>query len=604
MLTRRMTLFVLILALPVGLLADDLSFTASVDQSTVAVGQQLTLELTVSGSDQNLPEPTAPQIAGFQIYDAGRSQQFSFVNGAVSSSVTHRYVLTPQNEGPLVIPSQSLSYKGKTYSTLPIKITATKGTAPMQQQAPTQSGTQGNERSSGTSGNDDFFIETTVNKDTIYVNEQLTLTFRFYQGKRLFSEPQYKPPSATGFWVEDLPPQKNYYKNLKGRDYYVAEVKTALFPTSPGEKTIGAASLEIKGNDLNSLFDRDPFGFFERRRSSVKPVNLSTKPINVVVLPLPAEGKPADFSGSVGEFKMTTKIDKTEVEVNQPITITTKISGRGNISTLAEPQTPDLPDFRIFNSGKSEDVSKAGYVVGGSKTFETTFVPKNPGTYTIPAIATNYFDPEVGEYQKLMGKEYQITVTGVSNEEIASRASTTPGRLALVATDIRYIITNQSGSKPFIGLFVKNPVYIFIMCLPLIAVGVVLGVRRHKDRLAGDIRYRRLRRAVKTAQKHLAVAEENLAKNDVDLFYTEVSRALYNYVGDKFNLAVHGLTEKQTRAIFAEKKAPEDAKVTFFEIIATCDEGRFTPASHAADVMRGVLQRAKEWIVNFEQRVK
>lgn len=593
----------LLIAVPVSLCAEELSFTASVDRSQVAVGEQLTLELTVAGSEQNLPEPATPQIAGFQVFDAGRSQQFSYTNGVVSSSVTHRFVLTPQTEGSLIIPSQSLSFKGKTYVTSPIPVMVTKGAArqPRQSQRRDQQREQG---SDDQSGNDDFFIQTVVSKDTIYVNEQLTLTFRFYQGKRLYSEPEYKPPSATGFWVEDLPPQKNYYKNLRGRDYYVAEVKTALFPTAPGEKTIGSASLEIKGNDVMSLFDRDPFGFFERRRSSVKPVSLGTDPINVVVLPLPAEGKPADFSGSVGQFKMSTSIDKTQVEVNQPVTVNIKLSGRGNIKTLAEPQVPELPDFRVFNSGKAEDVSKAGYVVGGSKTFETTFVPKKPGVFTIPAVVTNYFDPEVGEYKTLIGREFEITVAGVSNEEIASRSGILPGRIALVATDIRFIITNQSGSDSFGGLYVTDPIFLLIASLPLIALGIVFAVRRHKDKLAGDVGYRRLKRAVKTAQKHLSVAQNHLDKNEADQFYTEVSRALYEYIGDKFNLSAHGLTEKQMTRLFVDKRASEEAQAAFFGIISTCDEGRFTPSSHEPDVMRSLLQRAQEWIVKFEQSVK
>jgi len=600
---RWVATILLAITLPVSLSADDLTFTAGVDRTQVAVGEQISLELTVAGSVQDLPEPSTPQIAGFQVFGAGRSQQFSFTNGVVSSSVTHRFVLTPQAEGSLIIPRQSLSYKGKTYVTSPIQITVTKGAARAPQQSQRR-GQQSEQTSNGQSSEDDFFIETVVSKDTIYVNEQLTLTFRFYQGKRLYSEPEYKPPSATGFWVEDLPPQKNYYKNLHGRDYYVAEVKRALFPTSPGEKTIGSASLEIKGNDVMSLFDRDPFGFFERRRSSVKPVSLGTDPINVVVLPLPTEGKPVDFSGSVGNFKMSTSIDRTEVEVNQPVTVSIKLSGRGNIKTLAEPQIPDLPDFRVFNSGKAEDVSKAGYVVGGSKTFETTFVPKKPGTFTIPAVVTNYFDPESGEYKKLVGRDYEIKVAGVSNEEIASRSGVLPGRLALVATDIRFIITNQSGSDSFGGLYVTNPIFIFIACLPLIALGVVFAVRRHKDKLAGDVGYRRLRHAVKTAQKHLAVAGSHLDKNEADQFYTEVSRALYDYIGDKFNLSAHGLTEKQMKTLFSEKKATEETQSTFFGIVSTCDEGRFTPSSHEPDVMRGLLQRAQEWIVNFEQNIK
>ena len=586
---------------PATLFGGEISFSADVNTTEAAVSEPITLELTVSGSEQNLPEPASPDIDGFDVFGAGRSQQFSFVNGVTQSSVIHRFMLVPRQEGSFTIPPLELRYEGKTYSTKPIKITVTQAASSGNRQSQRSTGQSSGRRESSS---DDYFVETVVDKDTIYVNEQLTLTFRFYQGKRLFSQPEYNAPSATGFWVEDLPPQKNYYKTVKGRDYYVAEVKTGLFPTSPGVKTIGEAVLTLKGEDITSIFDRDFFGFFDRGRSQSKPMRLATRPIEVVVLPLPADGKPADYSGSVGRFKMSTSIDKFEVEVNQPVTVTIKLSGTGNIKTLAEPAIPDLEDFRVFSSGKSENVSKAGYVVGGSKSFEVAFVPKRPGTFTIPAMSSNYFDPSDGKYKTLAGRSFDITVTGVSNEEIAAQSGRTTERMDLVATDIRYIITGKSGSGDQSGLFVFSPLFIVVNLLPIAALVIVFAVRRHRDRLAGDVGYRRLRRAVKMARVRLAQADRHLKQNEADKFYTEISRALHEYIGDKFNISAHGMTRLQLEKLFSDHHAPENLQARFFEIVATCDEGRFSPASHSGEKMRAALKESENLIVEFEDTVK
>jgi hypothetical protein len=597
----RWLTFIIILSLVSTAFADDISFTAKVDRTAVNLDEQITLELLVSGDIQGLPEPASPEIPGFQVYGAGRSQQFSYVNGAVSSSVSYKYILMPQQTGTLTIPSQQITHKGRTYATSPISISVTQGAPP-----PTQSGrrqeAQSDDQQPVRSGNRDFFIEALVGQDTVFVNEQLTLTFRFYQGKRIYSQPEYSPPSATGFWVEDLPPQKNYYRTVGGRDYYVAEVKTALFATGPGKKTIGKATLQIKGDDLFSMFDRDPFGLFDRKRSPAKPVLLETEPIEVVVLPLPAEGKLPDFSGSVGDFKMSTSIDKTEVEVNQPVTVTVKLSGIGNIKTLAEPVLPDLSDFRIFSSGKSENVSKAGYVVGGSKVFETTFVPKKPGSFTIPAIATNFFDPSDRAYRELAGQEFEIHVTGVSNEEIASRGTTFPGRSDLVATDIRPIVYSENAAEDVGGLLVFSLVFVAINAIPVLSVAAVVALRRRQDRLQGDVAYRRLRRAVRFAKSKLANAQTHLGRHDADAFYAEIARALLQYIGDKHNISAPGMTNPQIEALFAERSVPEELRKRFFELTALCDEGRFSKASHGSDTMMKTLGEAEKWIVDFEEK--
>jgi hypothetical protein len=603
MLLKSLSIMLVVLAAASISYGNDISFTAGVDRTEIRLDEQLTLELTIAGDAQNLPEPSPPEINGFQVFGAGTSQQISFVNGVIQSSVSHRYMLVPREPGEFMIPPQTISYKGNQYVTEAIKITVAQGSG--RQQQPTQQETEPSERRrSSSSESKDFFIETFVDKDTAYVNEQITLTFRYYQGKRLLSSPDYKPPTTTGFWVEDLPPRRDYTKSVGGRTYSVVEIKTALFPTAPGEKVIGKVTVDIKQDDLFNIFDRDPFGFFDRRRRPSAPVHLETDPIRIVALPLPVEGKPADFSGSVGKFNMSTSIDKTEVEVNQPVTVKIKLSGTGNIKTLPEPQTPEMDDFRVFSSGKSENVSKAGYVVGGSKIFELTFVPKKPGNFAIPAITSDFFDPVEGAYKKLTGKSYQISVTGISNEEIAAQVGYPAGRLDLVAKDIRYIMTDVSGTDSRSNLYAHSPVYLLMNLIPLAALAIVFAVRRQRDRLAGDVGYRRLKRAVKMAKVRLSQASGYLRQNEPEEFYTEISRALNEYIGDKFNISAHGLTSRQAEDIFAARGAPEDLRNQYARITATCDEGRFSPSSDSDGYMPQVLKMAEEWIVKFEEKVK
>jgi len=598
---RAVCIFLFLILIAGGsLIAQDVTISAGVDKSVVGLEGQIVLEITVSGTAQDLPEPVVPRIDGFNVYSAGRSMRTSIVNGAVEASVSYRFILTPQRTGKLTIPPQSIEYKGRKYSTDPIEVTVVNTSSSQSQRNSSQIQNNSQNRSSNDVGTNDFWVEAEVDKDTAYVNEQVTLTFRFYQGKRLHSSPDYDPPSATGFWVEDLPPQKNYYKTIRGRNYYVIQVKTALFPTAPGVKKVGKAYLKIKEDDLFSLFDRDPFGFFERKRASRKPIELETDPIEIVVLPLPETGKPENFSGSVGDFRMTTSIDKTEVEVNQPVTVTVKVSGEGNIKTLPEPEVPEVDDFRVFSSGKSENVSKAGYVVAGWRTFELTFVPKKPGKFKLPKISSNYFDPDKERYLVLDGREFEINVTGVSNEEIAAQNNVPRNRFDLVAKDIRYIVTGRKGTESWGGLYIHDTVFIGINTLFAAGLLAVWVVRRRQDKLEGDVGYRRQKRAVKMAKVRLSESRRLAGQDKREEFFAEISRALTEYVGDKFNTSAFGLTSEQIRELFDEKTVPDGLKVSYLEMLEACDRARFAPSADHQAEMNEMLDRAEKWIVQFE----
>jgi len=578
--------------------AEAITFSAVVDRTEIDLDQQITLQLTVSGEDDKLPSPTPPKVEGFNVFSSGRSQQLSIVNGEATASVAHRFILTPQRPGNFVIPTQALHYKGKVYSTKPISVAVA---APSRQPGSGTSSQDDRNAVKNTRQTDNFMVEAVVDKDSVFVNEQVVFTFRFYQGKRLHSSPDFTPPTATGFWVEDLPPQKNYYKTVRGKNYYVIELKTAYFPTSPGRKKIGSAKLQIKQDDLFSLFDRDPFGFFDRKKNaSRKPVNLATDPVEITVMPLPNEGKPQEFSGSVGQLRMRSSIDNKEVEVNQPATVKIRISGQGNIKTLPEPEVPELEDFRVFSSGKSENVSKAGYSVGGHKEFEFSYIPRKPGTFTIPAIETNFFDPESGQYKMLRGEDYEVTVTGVSNEEIAAQGSLPPGRMDLVAKDIRFIITSRSGTESYGRLYLKNPLFIGLNVLFVIGLGAVYYVRKRNDRLAGDEGYRRKRQAVKLARQRLSHAQGLLDKNDVDAFFAEVFRAMTEYVADKFNVAAAGLTTRTVEEMLQSREINSTMAEEYSSIADECNEARFTSASLGQTEMKSLIKRAEDWIVKFE----
>jgi hypothetical protein len=581
--------------------AKDIHFEASVDRTQVTLDDQITFTVTVSGDVKSVPKPTLPSLDDFVIYSSGTSQNWSFVNGKMFSSVAYNYILVPKSEGKFTIPPLQMTLDGTTYKTQPITITVTEGSEEPEAPAPTETKRQ----AADTKKTTDLFVRTTVDKTKAYVNEQLTLTFRFYQGVRLFSNPEYSPPTLTGFWVEDLPPQKQYYQTINGRQYFVTEVKTALFPTAAGKQTIGEASLKCKVEDLRSFFDRDPFSILDKDWMDMfkqgKPQILRSKPINIEVLPLPDQGKPEDFKGSVGDFRITSSVDKKKIEAGQPITLKMSISGTGNIKSVSEPVLPELEDFRVYSSGSSENISKENYILQGTKIYEQVLIPTKAGNYTIPPLSFSYFDLKTKEYKTL--KTNPVVITSLPASETSPFAATpiSKSEIGAVPKDIRHIKTVHNVLEKQGGSLYNKPIFLIVQLLPLAALVIALRYKRHQEKLNNDVAYARLRKSHKLARKRLGQAKRLLSVDKKNEFYSEVARTITLYIGDKLNQPGFGLTKDQIRSELIRRGVDKEKIEEIIGILEDCDYVRFAPTSCGIEEMKGFLKTVEKAIVKLEQ---
>ena len=375
--------------------AADFQIGASLDRNQIAMNEQAVLSVTVTGSGNDLPQPQLPGMADFQVYNAGRSQSFTWINGKASASVTYNYVLTPMKEGHFTIPGVRIQAQGQTAETPPMTLDVEKGEANAAQGSARMEGAPARPQAHGPPA---VFITGTVDKTSVDVGEPITFTFRLYHRVPLMSRPSYQPPEMSGFWTEDLPPQRNFSEIVKGMPYNVTEVRTALFPSSPGKAHIGSASLTVNLEN----FGTDPFGsdFFAQFFGQGEEKVLRTEPITITVRPLP-EPKPPEFKGAVGEYTLDAQVDKQKITVGQPITLTVTVSGRGNIKSLPDLPLPALANFRTFDANAATNIEKKDGWVSGSKVYKTVLIPTASGELTIPSVPFAYFDTQSHAYRVL-----------------------------------------------------------------------------------------------------------------------------------------------------------------------------------------------------------
>lgn len=610
---KRISAVILILALPALCYAEDISISADVDGQEITLDEQLTLTITVTGNVANIPQPQIPALDGFTAYSSGRSQNISIINGQVTSSVSFTYVLVPNDPGDYRLGPFTINYKGNTYSAGPINVKvlpkAARPAQPPSYTYPQTPAEDTGQRAQQARGQNELFIETYVDKLRAYVNEQITLTFAFYQAVDLFENPVYSPPSTTGFWTEDMPPQKKYYKVINGKRYLVTEIKTALFATSPGEFTIGPARLEANVEDLERFFKRGPFDIFNGDPFSIfrrgKPIILTTDPITVEIVPLPEQGKPGNFKGDVGRFDITAGVDKDTVEENQPVTLKIKIRGEGNIKTISAPQVSETPDFKFYDSGTSENISKENYVVQGEKIIEKVIIPKRPGSFNIGPIEYSHFDPKARKYvEKTISP---ITINATKRErgpEEVQIPLVLPGltkeEVQILKKDICYIKTAPVNLRPRDAFLYKNKIFFMINALPLLFLTFLYIYGLHRERLRTDIGYARSRRARRLASKRLRQAKGIMSKQNVKEFYAEIYRAVIEYIADKLNIPHASITKDTLEERLKEKGASGEIVEKLKDLFDICDMARFASGRFTKEDMHKSLEEASDIITELD----
>lgn len=594
-----------------GAAAQSVSIQSSVDRTTVSLDDQLTLSVVISGTNTgSLPAPDLPEIAHFSIVDSFQGSNFSWINGKTSISKTIRYILRPDATGTFTIPPIKISQEGKTYQTEPIRVSVSQtassssgGTSPPgspQQQpspSPFPSARQFGQPSPSPWENErqqpqgNIFIKNTVDKNKVYVNEQVVLTFGFYRRIDLWQNPTYQQEPPQGFWVEDLEAQPSFIRSVNGTEYRVQEIKRALFPISPGKHTIGPATLSYQA------------GFFSPPRV------LKTEPVSIEVLPLPEKGKPQDFGGAVGKYTISARTDNQTGVQNEPLTLHVKIKGSGYIEGLPEPAFSSMEGFQKYDTTVTQNLSKQD-TLQGEKCFDFLLIPRKTGNLQIPSLHFSFFNPNDKQYHTLTTDPILVSIAPGQAAPVASEATPLAGNkivdkqeVTLTRKDIRYIKTDtKSLKKDF--LILDNKLFLSFLFVPLLLLFACFWMDRRAQKLQGDPRYARLKRAHGLARKKLGQARLHDQKGEEKEFYVAISRALTEYVADKLNVQAAGLTSQQMVEQLQDIHIPEETLVQLQKCLDECDYARFAPPTGNAHGRESMLTAAEQVIFNLERATR
>lgn len=570
---------------------------------TVEVGDMFYIYMEVQDIDARPEVPKSVPGAKVMYFErTGQSSSFSSVNGRTTQSFSYTYTITLRatKEG-------SFSYGPVTVGGVRSnKVSYHIGTQGAQGSQAPSGAVPGNSRAGADSdkpkfigkGDGNLFLRASVSKSSAYEQEALVYTVKLYT---TYDAIKFIGASAApkfdGFVVEEskaISSQLNY-ETYNGKTYATAVIaRYIIFPQMTG-------SLKVSGNTYTVAVDQreyyhDPF-FGSMSYSTPLQLNVTPNDLSVNVKPLPVP-KPADFSGGVGKFSITSSLKSSEFKTNQAAAIVYTVSGSGNLKYV---QLPDLqsiypPQIEIYTPTTKQNISAGSSNVSGNVTFDYTFMPLEEGNVTIPEVKLVYFNPETQKYETSVARGYTVNVgKGKSSARSQSRKT--------IRFNPELLRVNPDKLSVRHVPVIRSFPYWLCFILPVVILAVALIVYKRYVSMHADIAALNSRRADKLARRRLKRAHDALRKGDVENFYTELLKALWGYLGDKLKMPTSELMRDNIRQVLAEKGIPESVVE---DLISLIDEAEFAKYSSAGgkEGMDAAYSHAIDTINSLEESFK
>ena len=336
------------------------SVVASVDSNSIVRGEMVTLSLKLNGKD--IQTPNIQSICSEDVISTSSQTSIEMINGNFSKSYVMSYKFLPQKSCEIEPIEVDIGGKKEYTKRIKIEVEAQRVT----QDSP-------------------FILTLEASKNDVFVGETFDVTLHFKQ--RLDAnavDSEFVPPKLNGFWIKkESKPVR--YKDDKHTTikmiYTMAAQRDGLLKISPAQMKIATRK--------NT---RDPWGSW---MPQIKWKTFFSNELEINVKKLPNGVK------LVGDFKITSSVDKTSINQNEAVNLTIKVEGDGNLEDI-KTLKPMIDGVSIFD--EKVDVKDKNL------TQKIAFVSDRD--FIIPPISLRYFNPITKEIKTIQTKEKHIDVKG------------------------------------------------------------------------------------------------------------------------------------------------------------------------------------------------
>lgn len=527
-------------------------FTTNVDRTEITSDQYLQVEFTLENAQgKNF---ATPDLKGWTVIQGpSTSSSVSIINGARSSTISYGYLLSPRSVGLLTIGKAEITVGNKTLYTDPITIKVTKASPQAQ-----------------ISGQDvkalskkDIFITAKATPEKAYVGQQVLIEYKLFTVVNVENYNILRNPEFKGFHSNNIPRLSNDNREIvNGRTYVTKVIHAAsIYPIQNGKFEIDP--LHVRASVVVDDGRSNPNSFF--LLPTTEGVNLVSNSIEIEILPLP-QPIPPNFSGAVGRYTMTSRIDQLNVKMNDAISITSYIEGDGDLNRVSKPfLNLDSNSFQLYEpkiTKENTDYKLSGFI--GMRELIYPVVATKPGMHKIvPSFV--YFNPDSQKYITLAPEAFNLNVSGGTksgNKDVAQQHKEE------ILEELKLIKNPRLSSNHFIG----TSLYFLCLSLPLIGWLAVYVIKKRKEQYnfanKDQLHLQTLKKNYLSKLDEYLANANPLTKNEADQSFDILQHFLKAHL--KINDASYSKNEWLTK-INSSDSIREELKIKIKEVFNTAE---------------------------------
>ncbi len=212
----------------------------------------------------------------------------------------------------------------------------------------------------------DFNFEVKANKTHLLIGEELKLSYIFkYKSNIKIAEINFTPPEFKNFYIK----QRKDLNSTNKENFTILKKNFILTASKELNTTIQPASIDVAilKNTNKEVGEYDDFDYdfktFQTKKLTIKVSSFSPK------------------TKLLGDFNITSFVDKKELNKNSPVNLTIKINGKGNIENI-----------KSFKFNIKQTTIYQNKPIFSNNSFIQKFAILSNQDFTIPSFSITYFN--------------------------------------------------------------------------------------------------------------------------------------------------------------------------------------------------------------------
>ncbi len=358
----------------------------SVDRTELARGETLTYTIRVFDQRQGMQLDLTPLTENFDVLGTRTSSQIRSINGAVESWTDYIVTLFPLTEGELEIPSLAINNS----NTDPIAISVV------------NQGPRSNQSA------EELFLEVEVNKDSIYVQEQLLFTVRLFYTINGIRNPQFTELEMPDTVIQLIGSPNQYERLIDGVRYGVYEKRYVIFPQRSGPLEIPDILFrgEVTDGSSNFVF----------RNLNTRRVTAFIDGLTIDVKERPVAAQNSEFWLPVTSLTLEESFDRdlTDLQVGDSVVRTITMVAEGLDGAVLPPFSDgDIEGVNVYPDPADIDRTFIEGEIVGTRVEQSTIVAIQDGEIVIPEISIPWWNVDTDQQEATVVPSTRIEVATV-----------------------------------------------------------------------------------------------------------------------------------------------------------------------------------------------